>query len=58
MDDNARIYMTVPAEKLSEVIAELDKNETPEACAMRFGCDLVHVPQKDEPKPLRLFPNY
>ena len=54
MNDTARIYLTVPAEKLAEVIAQLDQNDSPESCAMRFGCDLIHVPAEPEPNPIRI----
>ena len=53
MNDTARIYLTVPDDKLADVLRMLDAGNSPEACAMIHGCDLIHVPAPEQ-KPERI----
>lgn len=43
---NGRIYITAPEDKLGDLIRMLDRQNSPEACAMVLGLDLVHVPEE------------
>lgn len=41
------IHIKISEEKLAELIRLLDRNQTPETCAMIVGFDLVHVPDEE-----------
>jgi hypothetical protein len=44
------IHIRISEEKLAELIRLLDRNQSPEACAMLLDADFVHVPDDEMKK--------
>ena len=44
------IHIRISEEKLPELIRLLDRDQSPETCAMLLNVDLVHVPDEESIK--------